>query len=104
MQHIALEGRCFVISANQFQQNTDFPSDYPANLARPAGAKPEIWSRGGSCIVGPLGDVLAGPFWDKEGIIYAEVDLKQLPGARLDFDVVGHYSREKLLTGMLAKL
>jgi predicted amidohydrolase len=64
-------------SANQFQENTDFPADYPANVARAAGAAPEVWSRGGTCIVGPMGDVLAGPIWDKEGIIYAEVSKIQ---------------------------
>lgn len=79
MQHIAQEGRCFVITANQYHAPQDFPPDYPANAADPAtkpkGAdgNPDVWSRGGSAIVGPLGDVLAGPLWDKEGIIYADV-------------------------------
>ena len=82
MQHIAQEARCYVVSgkwlrglvetaltpANQYQQASDFPEDYPAKDA-PADA----WSRGGSCIIGPLGEILAGPIWDKEGIITAEV-------------------------------
>lgn len=97
MQHIAMEGRCYVITANQYQSQADFPAEYPPNLAaystsahntasgqgvpmavdekeksKEANA-PEVWSRGGSAIVGPLGEVLAGPLWDKEGIIYADV-------------------------------
>lgn len=70
MQHIAQEGRCFVITANQYQESTDFPEDYPANVA---GTHDKVWCRGGSAIVDPLGNVLAGPLWDEEGIVYADV-------------------------------
>lgn len=74
MQHIAMEGRCFVVSANQYHGASDFPPDYPPNAESGVEAKlPDIWSRGGSCIISPLGEVLAGPLWDKEGIIYADV-------------------------------
>ncbi|MFO1364580.1 MAG: hypothetical protein U1F45_19330 [Burkholderiales bacterium] len=30
MQHVALEGRCFVFSCNQFTRRGDFPADYRA--------------------------------------------------------------------------
>ena len=90
MQHIALEGRCFVLSSNQFCTRSDYPDDYPSDLPSEPDA---IVSRGGSCIVDPLGNVLAGPLWDKEGIITAEIDIAQVARAQYDFDPVGHYSR-----------
>jgi nitrilase len=90
MQHIALEGRCFVLSSNQFCRRSDYPVDYPSDLP----AEPDaIVSRGGSCIVDPLGNVLAGPLWDTEGILTAEIDIGQIARAQYDFDPVGHYSR-----------
>jgi len=49
--------------------------------------------RGGSAIVGPLGEVLAGPVYDREELLIAEVDLAEIVQARLNFDVVGHYAR-----------
>jgi nitrilase len=88
MRHIAHEGRCFVISACQVQ-----PS--PAEL----GATVEHWDAdrpligGGSMIVGPLGDVLAGPFEREMGLVTAEIDTDDLIRARYDFDVAGHYAR-----------
>jgi len=90
MQHIAIEGRCFVLSTNQFCRRGDYPADYPSDLP----AEPEaIVSRGGSCIVDPFGTVLAGPLWDREGIITAEIDLRAVTRGHYDFDAVGHYSR-----------
>jgi nitrilase len=90
MQHIALEGRCFVLSSNQCCRRRDYPQDYPSDLP----AEPDaIGCRGGSCIVDPLGKVLAGPLWDQEGIITAEIDVADVVRAQYDFDPVGHYSR-----------
>ncbi|GAA6000249.1 carbon-nitrogen hydrolase family protein [Rhodotorula paludigena] len=98
MQFIAQEGRMFVISANQYHKATDFPSDYPPRLARAAAGEPEdeVWSRGGSVIVNPLGEILAGPLWDSEGILTAEIDTDDIFGFKLDMDCAGsaHYSRE----------
>ena len=89
MRHIALEGRCFVLGCNQFVTKNMHPADLPCldELA----SQPEIMCRGGSVIVGPLGDVLAGPLYDAEGILTADLDLGEIVRARLDFDVVGHY-------------
>ena len=90
MQHVAQEGRCFVLSANQFARRRDYPDHYPTHF----GDNPEtILSRGGSCIIGPLGNVLAGPRFDEETILTAEIDRHDLARARLDFDAVGHYAR-----------
>jgi nitrilase len=90
MRHIALEGRCFVLSCNQFTRRRDFPADLPNDLAD---GPDDVVSTGGSCIVGPLGQVLAGPAWDGEEILYADVDLDDIIRAKFDFDVTGHYAR-----------
>ncbi|MHA1211354.1 MAG: carbon-nitrogen hydrolase family protein [Candidatus Heimdallarchaeota archaeon] len=91
MKHIALEGRCFVLSANQFVTKDLYPKDLAcyADLA----TSPEIICRGGSVIVGPDGKVLKGPLFDKAGILYADLDLSAIARSRYDFDVVGHYAR-----------
>jgi nitrilase len=90
MQHIATEGRCFVLGCNQFNRRRDFPKNY----ATAFGEEPEtVLSRGGSCIVSPFGEFLAGPNFEDETILVAELDRGLLPKAKFDFDVVGHYSR-----------
>ncbi|CAL9323439.1 Nitrilase (plasmid) [Streptomyces sp. SudanB66_2053] len=90
MRHIAMEGRCFVLAANQCLRTRDFPPDHPT----PYGDDPEtLISRGGSSIIGPLGEVLAGPVLDEEVLLTADLDMEQIPRARYDFDPVGHYAR-----------
>jgi nitrilase len=90
MRHIAVEGRCFVLSCNQFNRRRDFPSDYGADL----GSDPDaIVTRGGSCIVDPFGNFLAGPNTDEEVILLAEIDRAQIVRGKYDLDVVGHYAR-----------
>lgn len=92
MQHIAMEGRCFVVSCNQFTSPEDYPSDYPVAAADGDDEVP-FTTRGGSCIVGPLGEVIAGPDYEGESILTATLDLRAITRAKLDFDPVGHYSR-----------
>lgn len=89
MRHIAMEGRCFVLSANQFARK----SHYPEIHGELAGGEDTVVSRGGSCIVDPLGNVLAGPNFEGECVLTAEVDLAQITRGKFDFDVTGHYSR-----------
>lgn len=89
MQHIALEGRCFVLACNQFVRKSDYPESYQEVLAD----EPDIMSTGGSVIISPLGEILAGPLWNAEGLLTAELDFSTLAKSKLDFDVVGHYSR-----------
>jgi nitrilase len=79
MRHIALEGRCFVLSACQF--------------SKPANAPESEWIRGGSLIVGPLGRVLAGPNYEGECILTADLDLGEIAEGKFDLDVAGHYAR-----------
>lgn len=91
MRHIALEGRCFVLSCNQYVTKEMYPRDLPG--IEELGSQPEIMCRGGSVILSPFSEVLAGPLWDKEGILYADLDMNEVARSRLDFDVVGHYAR-----------
>jgi nitrilase len=94
LRHIALEGRCFVLGCNQHVRRDMYPDDL--ELAHELEAWPETLSRGGSAIYGPLGERLAGPLWDQEGILVADLDLSAVPRARFDFDVTGHYARPDL--------
>lgn len=90
MQHVALEGRCFVLSACQFMLRGDCPDDYAAAQ----GNNPDtVLMRGGSCIVGPLGQVLAGPVFNQSQILVADLDMGEIARGKYDFDVVGHYAR-----------
>jgi nitrilase len=90
MRHVALEGRCFVLSACQFMRRDGLPED----LHPIQGDDPDtVLISGGSVIVSPLGEVLEGPLRDGEGILSAELDLDDLARARMDFDAVGHYAR-----------
>lgn len=88
MRHIAYEGRNFLISACQYQPPPS--TQHGQDPAWPAD-KPLI--RGGSVIVSPMGEVLAGPLYDQEGLIFAKIDLDDIIKARYDMDPVGHYSR-----------
>ncbi len=90
MRHVALEGRCFVLSACQYITRGAYPADYDCAL----GDEPDlVLMRGGSCVIGPLGEVLAGPDFSGETILYADIDLGEVVRGKYDFDVVGHYSR-----------
>ena len=90
MRHIAQEGRCFVLAANQVMRLKDFPEGYTTVF----GDDPNtLISTGGSSIIDPLGNVLAGPVHDEETLLVADLDLDDIVRAKYDFDVVGHYSR-----------
>jgi nitrilase len=90
MQHVALEGRCFVLTACQFIRKKDFPDTVRVSL----GDSPDaVLMRGGSAIISPLGKVLAGPHFQGETILTAALDLNDIGRGKFDFDVAGHYSR-----------
>ena len=91
LQHIAIEGRCYVLGCNQFVTRDMYPSDL--ELAHELESWPETLCVGGSAIYGPSGDRLAGPLEGESGMVMAEVDPGALVRARFDFDVVGHYAR-----------
>jgi len=94
MKHIALEGRCFVLGCNQYFTK----SMYPERFQKLASDAPEDMCPGGSVIVSPLGKVISGPLYNQTGILIADLDLNQINEAKLDFDVIGHYSREDIFT------
>lgn len=90
MRHVALEGRCFVLSACQHITRGAYPADYDCAL----GDDPDmVLMRGGSMIVDPLGNVLAGPDYAGETILYAQIDPAEVIRGKYDFDVAGHYAR-----------
>lgn len=93
LQHIALEGRCFVLACNQYVTKSMYPRDLGPEALTDLELAPEEMCRGGSAILSPLGEYLAGPLYGKEGILYADLDPDALAGARFDFDAVGHYAR-----------
>lgn len=95
MQTTALEGRCFVLSANQFLLRSDGPDDYhPVQGDDPN----TVLIRGGSCIISPMGEILAGPVFDEETIIIAELDKDEIIRSKYDLDVVGHYARPDIFS------
>lgn len=90
MQHIALEGRCFVLSACQHITRGAYGADHESAL----GDAPEtVMMRGGSAIVNPLGRVLAGPDFSGETLLYATLDPAEIARGKYDFDATGHYAR-----------
>ncbi|MGE8940504.1 carbon-nitrogen hydrolase family protein [Leptospira interrogans] len=90
MRHVALEGRCFVFSACQFTRRSDYPTDYPIDGSP---ASDTILMRGGSCIIGPLGQMLTERCFDQDAILTAEIDPADVARGKYDFDVAGHYAR-----------
>ncbi|HUK94544.1 MAG TPA: carbon-nitrogen hydrolase family protein [Gaiellaceae bacterium] len=92
--HIARESRAFVIAPSHFQRAAGYPDDFP--LARFLNGH-ELIGRGGSAILGPDGGYLAGPLYDEEGILYAELEPARLDEQRQRFDPVGHYHRPDVL-------
>lgn len=89
MMHIALEGRCFVLASNQFVKKSDYPERYQLELT----GEPDIMCAGGSVIISPMGEIIAGPLWNEEGLLTAELDFTVLAKSKMDFDCIGHYSR-----------
>jgi nitrilase len=94
MRHIAIESGAFVVSVPQYIPASAFPADFP--IALPEGK--EVFGNGGAVIVDPeWGEVIAGPLYGEEGILYADCDLRRGLHAKRWFDSVGHYSREEVL-------
>jgi nitrilase len=92
--HIARESRAFVVAPSHFQRAGSYPDGFP--LARVLEGR-DVLGRGGSAILAPDGSYLAGPLYDEEGVIYAELDPARLLEERQRFDPAGHYHRPDVL-------
>lgn len=96
IRHIAMEGRCFVLSCNQYVTKDMYPVDLACYDE--LGSSPDIMSSGGSAIVGTLGEYVVEPIYGKEDILITDLDLRDIAYSQLDFDPVGHYSRPDVFT------
>ena len=93
----AFEGRCFVVAAGQVMKT----SDLPPGLGLPATLKEnpdKLILNGGSCIIGPDGKYLAPPVFDKETILYQDIDIDEIYKEKMTLDVSGHYQRHDIFT------
>ena len=99
MRHIAIEAGAFVVSVPQYIPASAFPDDFPLPLPDDV----EVFGRGGACIVSPVGEIIAGPLYDTEGIVIADCDLRDTLHAKRYFDVVGHYGRADVLARRLGE-
>ena len=95
IRHIAIEGHCYFINCDMYFTRDMYPADLhcPEEIAK----LNDIVCRGGSCVVDPYGHYVTEPVWDKEEIIYAELDMQKVPASRMEFDAVGHYARPDVL-------
>jgi len=91
LRHIACEGRCFVLGCNQFVRRDMYPTDLQET--EELKKQPEVMCPGGSVIVSPFGELIAGPLFGEEGILFADLDMEEVIRSKVDFDVVGHYAR-----------
>jgi nitrilase len=93
VRHIAIESGAFVVSVPQYIPRSAFPEDFPLELP-----EQQVFGRGGAAIVEPTsGEVVAGPLYDEEGMLFADCDLRRGLHAKRWFDAAGHYSGEAVL-------
>jgi nitrilase len=97
--HIARESRAFVVAPGHFQRAASYPEDFPL---RDLLAGQDVIGRGGSAVLAPDGSYLAGPLYDEEGLLIADLDADRLLEERQRFDAVGHYHRPDVLRFELA--
>ena len=91
MRHIAREGGMFVIGVCSAVHMDDIPDKYEFKELY---SENQTWiNPGNSCIINPRGEIIAGPVAEKSELIYAKIDLDQIPAAKRMFDVTGHYGR-----------
>lgn len=95
IRHIAIEGHCYFINCDMFFTKDTYPGDLAG--ADEVRRLPETVCRGGSCVIDPSGHAVTDVRWDREGILYAELDMQKVPASRMEHDVCGHYARPDVL-------
>lgn len=96
-RHYAFEGRCFVLAAGSVMRAASLPPELEVEPTRiPPGTG--LVQRGGSAIIGPDGEYVVSPLWDRPGVLVAELDLERVRRESMTLDVSGHYSRPDCLT------
>lgn len=93
VQHIAIEGRCYVVNCAPYIVREDYPTDL--HSTDEVSRLPDVVYRGGSCVVDPAGHYVPGaePLWDTDGILYATIDMQLVAASKWEFDPIGHYAR-----------
>lgn len=91
LRHHAFEAQAFVISACGYLDRDAVPADFPLRGYLPDGVD------GGSLIVNPRGEIIAGPLRGEEGILTAVIDLREVAKAKAWLDGAGHYARAEVL-------
>ena len=95
IRHIAIEGHCYFLNADLIFRRSDYPRT--AGAEAEVAALPDIACRGGSCFIDPFGHEASETVWDREAIIYADLDMQKVPASRMELDCVGHYARPDVL-------
>lgn len=95
IRHIAIEGHCYFVNCDMFFTKDTYPGDLAG--ADEVRRLPETVCRGGSCVIDPSGHAVTDVLWDREGILYAELDMQKVPASRMEHDVCGHYARPDVL-------
>ena len=95
IRHIAIEGHCYFVNCDMYFTKQMYP--VTASAAQEIDKLPDIVCRGGSCVIDPYGHAVTETIWDKEGIIYAELDMQKVPASRMEHDACGHYARPDVL-------
>lgn len=95
IRHIAIEGHCYVFNVDQYFTRDMYPTDLLEQ--EEIGRLNDTVCRGGSCIIDPYGHCVTEPVWDKEAIVYANLDMDKVPMSRMEFDATGHYTRPDIL-------
>lgn len=95
IRHIAIEGHCYFINADLIFRREDYPQTVSGTAE--IAALPDIACRGGSCVIDPFGHEASVTVWDKEAVIYADLNMQKVPASRMELDCVGHYARPDVL-------